>query len=76
MVGNVGTEIRDHFTALGPHVNFAQGIERQARKGQILISVSTKARISDHFELKKIDTISDVKNIPGSFDIFEVIKPK
>jgi adenylate cyclase len=76
LVGNVGTENRDQFTALGPHVNFAQRIESRASKGQILISASTKARISDHFELKKIDTISDVKNIVGSFDIFEVIKSK
>lgn len=76
LVGNVGTENRDHFTALGPHVNFAQRIESRASKGQILISASTKARISDHFELKKIDTISHVKNIPGSFDIYEVIKIK
>jgi len=74
LVGNVGTECRDQFTALGPHVNFAQRIESRASKGQILISASTKARISDHFELKKIDTISEVKNIPGEFDIFEVIK--
>jgi len=76
LVGNVGTENRDHFTALGPHVNFAQRIENRAGKGQILISASTKARISDHFELNKIDTMSDVKNILGSFDIFEIVNTK
>ncbi len=76
LVGNVGTENRDHFTALGPHVNFAQRIESRASKGQILISASTKARISDHFELKKIGTINDVKNISGNFDIFEIVKTK
>lgn len=76
LVGNVGTENRDHFTALGPHVNFAQRIENKATKGQIRVSVSTKTRICGHFEVKKIDTISDVKNIPGNFDIFEIVKPK
>jgi len=76
LIGNVGTESRDQFTALGPHVNFGQRIETRAQKGQVLISASTKARISDQFELMKIDTISDVKNIPGSFDIFEVVKSK
>ncbi|MBI4651306.1 adenylate/guanylate cyclase domain-containing protein [Candidatus Desantisbacteria bacterium] len=76
LVGNVGTENRDHFTALGPHVNFAQRIESRANKGKILISASTKARISEHFELKNIDTINDVKNISGNFDIFEVVKLK
>jgi adenylate cyclase len=76
LVGNVGTENRDHFIALGPHVNFAQRIESKAGKEQILISACTKARISEQFELKKIDTINEVKNIPGSFDIFEVIQLK
>lgn len=76
IVGNMGTDNRDHFTAIGPHVNFAQRIESRADKGQILISACTKARISDYFELTKIDTFKDVKNIPGSFDIFEVVKPK
>jgi len=76
LVGNVGTENRDEFTALGPHVNFAQRITSQAEKGQILVSATTDTRISDHFEVRKIKTISDVKNIPGNFDIFEVIKPK
>jgi class 3 adenylate cyclase/ActR/RegA family two-component response regulator len=76
LVGNVGTENRDHFTALGPHVNFAKRIESRAIKEQILISASTKARIVDHFELTKVDTISDVKNIPGIFDIFEIVKIK
>lgn len=76
LVGNVGTEIRDQFTALGSHVNFAQRIESRAGKGQILVSTTTKARISRKFSLKKIETINDVKNIPGEFDIFKVIKSK
>lgn len=73
LVGNVGTEWRDQYTALGPHVNFAQRIESKATKRQVLISASTKARISDHFELRKIDTINNIKNISGEFEIFEVI---
>lgn len=64
---------RDQYTALGPHVNFAQRIESKATKRQVLISASTKARISDHFELRKIDTINNIKNISGEFEIFEVI---
>ncbi|MHC4085848.1 MAG: adenylate/guanylate cyclase domain-containing protein [Planctomycetota bacterium] len=74
LVGNVGTETRDQFTALGPHVNFAQRMESRAEGGQILVSGTTKARIEHHFILNKVDSVSDVKNIPGSFDIFEVIK--
>jgi len=42
----------------------------------ILISTTTKARVVGKFRLKKVDTISEVKNIPGEFDIFEVVKRK
>ncbi len=76
LVGNVGTEGRDQYTALGPHVNFAQRIESKATRRQVLISASTKARISDHFELKKIETINNIKNISGEFEIFEVTAKK
>lgn len=76
LVGNVGTPDRDHFTALGPHVNFAQRIESRAGKGRILISVTTMARISDHFNVTKVDSINDVKNIAGTFDIYEITSIK
>jgi adenylate cyclase len=76
LVGNVGTVDRDHFTALGPHVNFAQRIESRAGKGKILISATTMARISEHFNLNKIDSINDVKNIAGTFEIYEVLSLK
>jgi adenylate cyclase len=76
VVGNVGTDKRDHYTALGPHVNFAQRIESRAGKSQILISASSRIRISDNFNLKSIETINDVKNIPGNFEIFEILDTK
>src|SRR5262249_49085307 len=33
LVGNVGTEFRDQFTALGPQVNFASRIEARSEPG-------------------------------------------
>lgn len=72
LVGNVGTNVRDHYTALGPNVNFAQRIEARSVKDQILISASTQARVRDHFELQEAGVISDVKNIPGEFRLFSV----
>lgn len=72
LVGNVGTEIRDQYTALGPHVNFAQRLEARSGKGQILISASTEARVRGHFVLENGGVINDVKNIPGEFRIFAV----
>jgi adenylate cyclase len=74
LIGNVGTEIRDQFTALGPHVNFAQRIETRTGIGQILISATTKSRVHQNFRLNKVGSINDVKNIPGTFDVFEIIQ--
>lgn len=71
LVGNVGTDFRDQFTALGPHVNFAARIEARSLHGQILISQSTEARVKAAFELSASGKINDIKNIPGEFQLFE-----
>ncbi len=76
LVGNVGTEVRDHYTALGPNVNFAQRIEARSAKNEILISSSTEARVRGHFELREHAVIKDVKNIPGEFRIYSVVGAK
>jgi len=73
LVGNVGTEIRDQFTALGPHVNFAARIQSRSGASQILISESTRSRIKDAVATEKVMEIDDVKNIPGTFSIYEVV---
>lgn len=73
LVGNVGTEVRDQFTALGPHVNFAARIQSRSGASQILISESTRSRIKDTFKTTNVMVIDDVKNIPGTFSIYEVV---
>lgn len=72
LAGNMGTDFRDQFTALGPHVNFASRIESRSKPGQILISQSTQARVKKTIAIKKIGEISDIKNIPGTFDLYKV----
>ncbi len=72
LAGNVGTEFRDQFTALGPNVNFASRIEACSASGQILISQSTAERVKADFPLKPAGEIGDIKNIPGRFDLFTV----
>ena len=72
LVGNVGTDFRDQFTALGPHVNFANRIEARSQSGQILLSQSTESRVRENVRLSPAGEISDVKNIPGTFPLFEV----
>ena len=59
LVGNVGTDFRDQFTALGPHVNVASRIEARVKPNQILVSRSTEARIKDKAKLEPAGEIND-----------------
>ncbi len=70
LVGNVGTDFRDQFTALGPDVNFAQRIEARAKSGEILISQSSEARVRSAVVTIAAGNIDDIKNISGQFDLF------
>lgn len=72
LVGNVGTDFRDQFTALGSPVNFASRIESRSKPGQILISQPTQSRVVDAIKMTPAGEISDIKNIPGRFSLFEV----
>jgi class 3 adenylate cyclase len=72
LVGNIGTDYRDQFTALGPHVNFAARIESRSKSGQILVSQSTEVRIKDKVQLVDAMELTDIKNIAGKFKIFSV----
>ena len=70
LVGNVGTDFRDQFTALGPDVNFASRIESRSKAGQVLLSQSTEARVRGIIEVEPAGEIDDIKNIHGQFKLF------
>ncbi len=76
LVGNVGTDFRDQFTALGPHVNLAARIEGRSKHGQVLMSQSTQSRVNTAFEFEKADKIDDIKNIPGEFQLYNAISQR
>lgn len=76
IVGNMGTDFRDQFTAVGPHVNFAQRLESLAAQGgvsQILVSQPTSMYIGGSVDLAPFREVDDVKNIRGVFKIFNVV---
>ena len=73
LVGNVGTAYRDQFTALGPDVNFASRIESRSKAGQILASQSTEVRTIDAVKMVPVGQVSDIKNISGDYQIYEVV---
>lgn len=72
LVGNVGTEFRKEYTALGPHVNFTQRLVSIAESGDIIISASTETMVRSQFHLKFKETLKNVKNIPGDYKIWKV----
>lgn len=70
VVGNMGTAKRDHFTAVGPHVNFASRIESSSKGGEIRFSQTTKAHVDDRVKSRKLEVLSNIKNIKGDFGIY------
>jgi class 3 adenylate cyclase len=73
--GNIGTQKNDQLTAVGANVNIASRLETKATSNKIVISATTKSRVEDHFQLSSLGD-SDLKNIAGPFEIFEVIGPR
>lgn len=72
LVGNVGSMVRDQFTALGSTVNLAARIEARSEKSEILLSQSTQIRVKAKFITSEKACLSDIKNIPGKFEIYKV----
>jgi adenylate cyclase len=75
-VGNIGAKEYRYFTAFGINVNLANRLASLASNNDILVSVTTKSKIFEKFELLEKGIVDDLKNIPGSFEVFSVIRKK
>ncbi|MEW6348543.1 MAG: adenylate/guanylate cyclase domain-containing protein [Thermodesulfobacteriota bacterium] len=71
VVGNIGSEKRSKYGAVGSEVNFTGRMESYAVGGQVLISEATYGRIRDLVEVKHVMQ-AKMKGIPGKVMLYDV----
>ena len=58
VVGNMGSDFRMDYTAIGDSINTAARLESSADKGQIIISDATYQQVKDYVEVTELGEIS------------------
>ena len=71
VVGNIGSERRAKYGAVGAEVNFVGRMESCALGGQILISESTYESIKDIATVRDVIQV-ELKGIPGQVNLYDV----
>ena len=72
VVGNMGSDFRMDYTAIGDTINTTARLEENAEKGQIIISDATYQKVKDHVEVDELGTIN-VKNKKIGIVIYSVV---
>ena len=72
-IGNIGSEFRMDFTAIGDTVNTSARLEANAKAGQILISQAVYDRVKDWIETEEIGTIP-LKGKSNEIFVYNVVK--
>jgi class 3 adenylate cyclase len=72
LVGNVGSDLRYEYTALGDAVNVAARVQTAAEPGSVLITAATQRFVGATFELEDLGTI-DVKGKSEPLHVYRAI---
>jgi class 3 adenylate cyclase len=75
MVGNVGSDLRYEYTALGDAVNVAARMQAAAAPGTVLITEMTRRLTGDAFELEDLGGV-EVKGKAEPIHVFRVLGRK
>jgi class 3 adenylate cyclase len=71
VVGNIGSEKRAKYGAVGAQVNFTGRVESYTVGGQVLISKGTYERLSEQLDVRKILDVQ-MKGVPGKVKLYDV----
>jgi class 3 adenylate cyclase len=71
VVGNIGSERRTKYGAVGSQVNFTGRMESFTVGGQVLISQSTYERLSDVLDIRKVLAV-EMKGLQGTVNLYDV----
>ncbi len=75
VVGNVGSDLRYEYTALGDAMNVAARMQAAAEPGTVLITASTRRFVADGFDLEDLGAIV-VKGKTEPVHAYRVLAPK
>jgi hypothetical protein len=72
VVGNIGSEKRSKYAAVGPEMNFTGRMESYTVGGQVLVSDSTYKKLAQILEVKKEIQV-EMKGMAGKVTLYDVI---
>ena len=72
LVGNLGSDLRMEFTAVGDSVNVAARLETLARPGQTLVTAKVAERAGSEFELRSLG-LHPIRGKTEPMELFELV---